>query len=202
MKGSGKKLSLMEIVVLGIVLIAISWICYSQFFSGPIDKQIEAEHNEQKDLNTQLTALKNQVAEMRANADEIERIKKAGMDIRMPSYSAETSIMAFIKDALPYTDTHQDYKDLTRIGDQVRRVLSIDFTTDTYEEMEKAVERMCNSRIRCLLDEVSCTMGKSRPDWDSPEVITYKVQIKCTFYETMFDGEDDGRLPVDKSAEE
>lgn len=200
MNSSGKKLSTKELILLGLLLLLVLYLAYNTLFDAPTQKQIEDERNAQAELNTQLTQLNSQIQEMQARADEIARIKDANLDIRMPSYNAQSDEVDFLNNAIPYDDFETNYGELSRSGDQVRRPLTVSFSTPTYEEMEQCVERICNSSIRCLIDEITCRLGKTRDGWDGPEIIAYSVSIKCTFYETMFDGHDDGRLPADKSA--
>ena len=197
----GKGFSTKEIILVAVLLLILGYFGYSYFFDGPIDDKIQAEANEQAELQMQIDLVNQKLVEIEAQQAEIDLLGENSLKIRMPSYNAENMEINFLDSLTRSTfSISTQTGDVTRAGDQIRRPITITFETDSYDNVVYYITSLNNSEIRCLIDEVKFSENALKNGFDSDEVTTvYDVSIKATFYETMWDGTADPMLPADKS---
>ena len=122
-------------------------------------------------------------------------------------------ILDVLGGALQYNIT---FSNVTRDGDQLRRNFSLQFTTEDYASMERIISRLCDGKLRCLINDISYSVSRynySAADRERYGVDWYervnvnvdwyeRVNVNCTatFFETMVGGVEDAGLPAQNVA--
>ena len=181
------------LLLLGIILVVI---CYYWFVDQPVRNVITKAHAEKQALDTELTAARTRVEEMRERQAELDEISASGDVSRMESYNSSKKELKFLNDVLRDTLRYSiTFSDVTRDGDQIRRGFSLSFTAVNYDSVKEILKELTDCEYRCLLGDVQCSgLGNAQ---DSRVTIS----ATATFYETMVGGTPDTGLPADSAAE-
>ena len=192
-----------EKILIAILLLILVGLAYYQFLDQPVREAIANAKAEQQSQQTELDALNEKIAVLEKMQREIDDLNAAGFVSIMPSYNSRDTEIALLNDILSSTKQYSiSFADVTRNGDQIRRSFTLQFTIYGYDEMEWVLKQLTNSGYRCLLGDVSCSIGKARKNEHSVDMETVvNVSVTATFFETMVGGTPDSGLPADKAAE-
>ena len=176
------------IAVLAIVLVGLA---YYRFVYVNLDQSIASNNAEAETLQSELTVVEAKLAELVKMNDEVEAMEGQENVSYMRSYNASREEIDFLNDtllgAIQYTVR---FADVTRKGDQIRRNFTLQFTTNSYQEAMKIIEKLVKSDYRCLVGDIRCGINDEG-------IVT--ISTVATFYETMVGGEADSGLPKDSA---
>ena len=192
------------LVILALVLVGLA---YYQFVYKMVAESIEKAHAEAEAIRVEMTGVNAKIQRMEEMQAELESIQSNPNASYMGSYNNSKEELAFLNDvlksALQYTIT---FSNVTRDGDQIRRNFSLQFTTEDYASMERIISRLCDGKLRCLINDISYSVSRynySAADRERYGVDWYeRVNVNCTatFFETMVGGVEDAGLPAQNVA--
>ncbi len=188
------------LVILALVLVGLA---YYQFVYKMVAESIEKAHAEAEAIRVEMTGVNAKIQRMEEMQAELESIQSNPNASYMGSYNNSKEELAFLNDvlggALQYNIT---FSNVTRDGDQIRRNFSLQFTTEDYASMERIISRLCDGKLRCLINDISYSVSRynySAADRERYGVDWYeRVNVNCTatFFETMVGGVEDAGLPA------
>ena len=194
MKVLSRDFSTREKILMLILCLLLLGIAYYRFVSLPVREAIANAEDQCELLSLELTAAQQRVAALERMRAELEELTASSTLSAMGSYNNSKAELALLNDIL--SDTLQytiAFSSVTREGDQIRRNFALQFTADSYDAMQTAVERLSRSEYRCLISDMSCTASDTNRN-----IVT--VNATATFYETMVGGVIDEGLPADSSS--
>jgi len=176
------------IVVLALILLALA---YYQFVDKNVRQTIVNAEAETKALQTQLDAAQTRLAAAQKVQKNMDQLEAEGRLSWMGSYNNSKEEVAFLNGILAGTLKYSvSFAEVTRKGDQIRRSFTLEYQTPDYLSAQDIIVRLRESRNRCLVSDVKCTVGNDG-------LVT--VKQTATFYETMVDGVPDAALPKDSA---
>ena len=188
------------LVILALVLVGLA---YYQFVYKMVAESIQKAHAEAEAIRVEMTGVNAKIQRMEEMQAELESIQSNPNASYMGSYNNSKEELAFLNDvlggALQYNIT---FSNVTRDGDQIRRNFSLQFTTEDYASMERIISRLCDGKLRCLINDISYSVSRynySAADRERYGVDWYeRVNVNCTatFFETMVGGIEDAGLPA------
>ena len=188
------------LVILALVLVGLA---YYQFVYKMVAESIQKAHAEAEAIRVEMAGVNAKIQRMEEMQAELESIQSNPNASYMGSYNNSKEELAFLNDvlggALQYNIT---FSNVTRDGDQIRRNFSLQFTTADYAAMERLINQLCNSKLRCLINDISYSVTRynySAADRERYGVDWYeRVNVNCTatFFETMVGGVEDAGLPA------
>ena len=188
------------LVILALVLVGLA---YYQFVYKMVAESIQKAHAEAEAIRVEMTGVNAKIQRMEEMQAELESIQSNPHASYMGSYNNSKEELAFLNDvlggALQYNNT---FSNVTRDGDQIRRNFSLQFTTEDYASMERIISRLCDGKLRCLINDISYSVSRynySAADRERYGVDWYeRVNVNCTatFFETMVGGVEDAGLPA------
>ena len=188
------------LVILALVLVGLA---YYQFVYKMVAESIQKAHAEAEAIRVEITGVNAKIQRMEEMQAELESIQSNPNASYMGSYNNSKEELAFLNDvlggALQYNIT---FSNVTRDGDQIRRNFSLQFTTEDYASMERIISRLCDGKLRCLINDISYSVSRynySAADRERYGVDLYeRVNVNCTatFFETMVGGVEDAGLPA------
>ncbi len=181
------------ILILALILIVLA---YYLFVYKPVSEGIEEANVESENLRAELSVSQAKVARLEKMQDEIDDIMADENISEMPSYNNKKAVNALLSDILGSMTYSATLANMTRNGDQIRRIVQLQFTAPSYADMEEVLSRLSKSPYRCLIENVSCTSFTDR----YTDTEAYNVNLTATFFETMVGGTPDAALPVDAGA--
>ena len=191
------------LVILALVLVGLA---YYQFVYKMVAESIEKAHAEAEAIRVEMTGVNAKIQRMEEMQAELETIQSNPRARQRRPISGREEL-AFLNDvlsgALQYTIT---FSNVTRDGDQIRRNFSLQFTTEDFSSMERIISRLCDGRLRCLINDISYSVSRynySAADRERYGVDWYeRVNVNCTatFFETMVGGVEDAGLPAQNVA--
>ena len=168
-----------------------------------VAESIQKAHAEAEAIRVEMTGVNAKIQRMEEMQAELESIQSNPNASYMGSYNNSKEELAFLNDvlggALQYNIT---FSNVTRDGDQIRRNFSLQFTTEDYASMERIISRLCDGKLRCLINDISYSVSRynySAADRERYGVDWYeRVNVNCTatFFETMVGGVEDAGLPA------
>ncbi len=180
------------LLLLGLALVAL---LYYQFVDQPARRQLEEAKNNAEMLTLQVNAVETKLAAMRQMRSEMDALIADGNMSVMGSYNNSVTEMAILNDVLQNAKQYSiNFANVTRDGDQIRRNFSLLFMVEDYETMEQVLQKLADSKCRCLIGDVQCSQGSSKRGQTS-DLIT--VNATATFFETMVGGTPDAGLPAE-----
>ena len=192
------------LVILALVLVGLA---YYQFVYKMVAESIQKAHAEAEAIRVEMTGVNAKIQRMEEMQAELESIQSNPNASYMGSYNNSKEELAFLNDvlggALQYKVT---FSNVTRDGDQIRRNFSLQFTTEDYASMERIISRLCDGKLRCLINDISYSVSRynySAADRERYGVDWYeRVNVNCTatFFETMVGGVEDAGLPAQNVA--
>ncbi len=166
-------------------------LAYYRFDDINVRKTIEEANAEAANLEVELQQVQARVMLLRNLQAQLDSMEEAGELSYMPSYNSVKEEVAFLNDILASADKYSiSFADVTRSGAQIRRSFTLQYTTQSYSEAEKIIEKLCDYKNRCLVGDIRCSIS------DKGEVT---FNTAATFYETMVGGTADAGLPADSA---
>ena len=176
------------IAVLALILLAL---VYYQFVDKSVRQAITNADSEAQMLQTQLDAVQVKLAAAQQIKNNMDKLETEGNLSWMGSYNNSKEEVAFLNGILGATMKYSiSFAEVTRNGDQIRRSFTLEYQTPDYLSAQDIIVKLRESRNRCLVDDVKCTVDKDG-------YVT--VKQTATFYETMVDGIPDAALPQDSA---
>ena len=207
MKILSRDFSRAEKIILVILALVLVGLAYYQFVYKMVAESIEKAHAEAEAIRVEMTGVNAKIQRMEEMQAELESIQSNPNASYMGSYNNSKEELAFLNDvlggALQYNIT---FSNVTRDGDQIRRNFSLQFTTEDYASMERIISRLCDGKLRCLINDISYSVSRynySAADRERYGVDWYeRVNVNCTatFFETMVGGVEDAGLPAQNVA--
>lgn len=177
-----------EKVALLLLLIVVLGLSYYHFVDQVVRREMAAAIAERDDKQSQLDAAQTKLGELTAMQRELEALGEKGMPSTMASYNnIKTEVTLLNRFLLPASQYSISFGAVSRSGNQIRRVITLSFTTSGFRAARGILENLANCEYRCLLGNIS--YGGS----DNGQVT---MSLTCTFYETMVGGEPDENLPA------
>ncbi len=189
MKSLSREFTLKEKILLLILVLLLLGYAYYRFVDVPVRDGIREAKNEQENLKIELAVVQGKVKALERMQSELDTIKKDGTVKYMPSYNNVRNVNRLLNDTLSGLDYIVTYDQLTRDVDQIRRNVSIQFTSPDYATMERVVKTIADCEYRCLIDDLRGTVMHQR---DRSYIV---VNLNATFFETMVGGTSDAGLP-------
>ena len=188
------------LVILALVLVGLA---YYQFVYKMVAESIEKAHAEAEAIRVEMTGVNAKIQRMEEMQAELESIQSNPNASYMGSYNNSKEELAFLNDVLRGALQYSiNFSNVTRDGDQIRRNFSLQFTTEDYASMERIISRLCDGKLRCLINDISYSVSRynySAADRERYGVDWYeRVNVNCTatFFETMVGGVEDAGLPA------
>ena len=175
------------LVILALVLVGLA---YYQFVYKMVAESIQKAHAEAEAIRVEMTGVNAKIQRMEEMQAELESIQSNPHASYMGSYNNSKEELAFLNDvlggALQYNITFSN----------------LQFTTEDYASMERIISRLCDGKLRCLINDISYSVSRynySAADRERYGVDWYeRVNVNCTatFFETMVGGVEDAGLPA------
>jgi len=194
-----------EKIILALLAFVLVGLVYYQFVDKAVRSSIEKANAEAEAIKVELTAVNAKIKRMEEMQAELDSITSDPSASYMGSYNNSREELAFLNDVLKSALQYSiNFSNVTRDGDQIRRNFSLQFTTSDYAAMEKLINQLCNSKLRCLINDISYSV--TRYNYSAAEREEYgvdwyeQVNVNCTatFFETMVGGTEDAGLPAQK----
>ena len=183
------------LLTLALILVGLA---YYQFVDRPVRRTIAESEAECAQLETELSVVSAKAAHLEKLNDDMEAMKTDGSGSYMASYNNAKEEVSLLNDIL--VDTLQytiAFADVTRSNDQIRRRFTLQFRTKDYQDMQKVIDGLCNSKYRCQVGDIQCSIAR-----DKNGTSYVAANVTATFFETMVGGTPDAGLPEDKAAEQ
>ncbi len=194
-----------EKIILALLALVLVGLAYYQFVDKMVRDNIEKANAEAEALRVELTGVNAKIKRMEEMQAELDSIQADPTASYMGSYNNSREELAFLNDVLRGALQYSiNFSNVTRDGDQIRRNFSLQFTTSDYAGMERLINQLCNSKLRCLINGISYTCTRynyNAADREKYGVDWYeRVNVNCTatFFETMVGGTEDAGLPAQK----
>lgn len=186
------------IILLVLVLIGIG---YYRFFLLPTNESIERAKSETEILENDYLIVDAKIKQLEKMQAELDKLNEEGSMKYMPSYNNGKAVRQLLNDVLGGLEYSITFQNLTRSSDQVRRIITIQFSAPDYTTVRRVLSELVNSEYRCMIGDLNCTPETRNSYSDGGSYITgYSVSATVTFYETMVGGTPDVDLPADSSA--
>lgn len=183
-----------KILILALILVLLA-LAYYEFVDKPVREAIEKAEAETAALETELNAVQLRLVKLNQMQTELDGLTADGTVMPMPSYNNSKAVNTLLNDVLGDLGYAITFSNVRRNGNQIRRSISLQFSSPTYETVETVLRQLSASPYRCLLENVSCS---ARGGDVTENVIN--VTATLTFYETMVGGKADAGLPADSNA--
>ena len=193
MKRLSRDFTIREKILLLILALLLVGFAYYRFVDVPVREGIASAQSKQDSLSTELTIVEAKVRSLEKMQNELDDIAKQGTVSYMPSYNNAKNVNRLLNDVLGPLDYAVNFTQLTRTGNQIRRNVSLQFTSPDYETMETVLRELSESEYRCLLNDLKGSVNTLRDGG------TITVNLTATFFETMVGGTEDAGLPADSA---
>lgn len=195
MKFLSRDFTIREKVLLGFLLVILLGLAYYLLVDMNVRSALERAESQKSTLETELTVVQARVAQLRKMQTEIDKIKTDGTFKQMPSYNNSKEVTKLLNNVLGELGYRISFANVAQEGELVRRNLTLNFTADNYETVERVLAGLAGSEYRCLIGNVSCA---TRYVYKTEESVI-DVTAAITFYETTVDGKADQGI-ADQSA--
>jgi len=177
------------LVLLAVILVGL---VYYRFVYVFVNDSVNSSNSEAQALQTEISAAEGRLTHLKSLQSEMDTMEEAGTMSYMPSYNNSKAEIAFLNDVLAATEKYSiSFAEVTRSGDQIRRSFTLQYVTTSYKDAQTILEALCESRDRCLVGDIKCSIAESGMT---------TVNAAATFYETMVGGTADAGLPADSAA--
>ena len=178
------------LIVLALILVGL---CYYKFVDQYVKTELAEAEQKAASLEVELSTVNAKVAVLTRMQNELDAIIASGDVTIMESYNNSKKEIAFLNDLLAPAETYKlTFANVTRDGDQIRRGVTVTFTTDEYDTAASILKKLDNCEYRCLINSISMTPRTYYYLYNG----TISVTVNCTFFETMVGGTADAGLPA------
>ena len=179
-----------KILLLLLALILVGLVYY-RFVDQTVREAVTTARTESEALNSEITAYESRLMHLRDLQNQLDTMEEENNLSYMPSYNASKEEVAFLNDILANTINYSiSFSNVTRAGDQIRRMFTLQYETTTLEEASLVMQKLCSYENRCRVGDIRCTIS---------ETGYTTISAAATFYETMVGGKADAGLPADSA---
>ncbi len=177
------------ILVLVLVLLGLA---YYYFVDRQVRDAIASAESEAEMLQSQIDTTEERLVYLRSIQQKMDKLEEEGNLVWMPSYNNSKAEVAFLNDLLEETLNYSvSFSNVSRVGDQIRRSFTLQYTTEDFEEAIDLMYELCNGENRCIVSDVRCSISTDE---------TTTINQSATFFETMVGGTPDSALPGGSAA--
>ncbi|MBR1560149.1 MAG: hypothetical protein IJ646_07910 [Clostridia bacterium] len=192
MKIMSREFTLAERILIAVLALILVGLVYYRFVDQTVRETIANNEAESAMLQTELDAMQQRLAYLSGIQGEMDKLEADGRMSWMGSYNNSKEEVAFLNDILADTVRYSvSFADVSRIGDQIRRSFTLQYTAATYAAAQDIMLRLATSKNRCLVGDVRCNINSDG---------TVSIAASATFYETMVGGTPDAALPASSAA--
>ena len=164
----------------------LAGLCYYQFLYRPTTREIERLESQQTAMTMELAQVQQRLAQLKKMQAELDELGRIGYTSRMPSYNSIEEETTFLNDILTAAEQYSiSFSNPTRKDNQVRRNVTLRFTTNGYEPARDILRNLTRGDFRCLLGDLRYSRNN--------DGVT-SVNVNATFFETMVGGTMDSNL--------
>ena len=196
MKFLSRDFTIKEKVLLVILFVAILGLVYYFLVDVNVRDALQRAESQKTALETELTVVQARATQLRKMQSEIEKIKTDGTFKQMPSYNNSKEVTKLLNNVLGELGYRISFANVSQEGNLVRRSLTLAFTADNYETVERVLAGLAGSEYRCLIGNVSCATRNVSKTEES----VIDVSAAITFYETTVDGKADQGIETTTAA--
>ena len=172
------------ILFLSLLLVGL---CYYQFLYRPTTREIERLEGQRDAMSMELAQVQQCLTQLKKMRTELDELGRIGYTSRMPSYNSVEEETTFLNDILTEAEQYSiSFSNPSRKDNQVRRNVTLRFTTNGYEAARNILMNLTKSDFRCLLGDVRYTRDNANG--------ATSVNVNATFFETMAGGVMDSNL--------
>ena len=184
-----------EKALLLVLLIVILGLLYYQFVHVPVTDALNRAASEKEALEVELDGVNVRVAQLERMKNEIDSLD--GPLKAMPSYNNGRNVVKLLNNVLGSMGYNINLSKITKNGDQVRRIITLQFEAPDFETVASTFAQLTGSEYRCLISDV-----KYATNYNTVTITGIRVNATVTFFETMVGGVADSGLPADTAKTE
>lgn len=157
-----RQLSARELILLGMLLVLALVGGYIMLFYMPMTSELERLEQEQVSCEEQLAVAQVQVEDKRRMERELEEIFAADPDpLSIAPYDNLQPVMFELNGVLESTPEYSlSFGTVDTEEPIVRRRIQLTYTSGSYELAKQVLQRLHDSAYRCMLDDVSISIGE------------------------------------------
>lgn len=192
MKIMSRKFTRAEKLLIGLLIIILLGLVYYNFVDKTVRETIASSEAEARTLQTELDTAEQKLLQLKKLQDELDALEAEGRLSYLSSYNNAKAEIAFLDGVLADTLQYNvSFSNVTRSGSLIRRSFSLSYQAEDYDAAQAIIQRLCESRDRCIVGDVACSNVKDG---------SVSISASATFYETMVGGTPDAGLPSDGAA--
>lgn len=194
MEKFGRSFSTREKVLLLILTILLLGLGYYYFVDQPVRNAIQSANIERDTSQVELDALNIKLFNLRKMENELNNIEQGVYHSSMKSYNNVKSEIALLNDLLESSEDYSvSFAEVTRDGNQIRRPVSLQFSTSSYYTATSILSKLYASEDRCLIQDVRISSKSGNTTNLKNDAVS--VAATVIFYETLVGGIEDAGLP-------
>lgn len=159
-----RRLSAREIILIGILLVLVLVGSYLLLFYRPMAAERDRLESEKAACEEQLQPALARIEEKRRMEQELEVIfASSKAPVSLAPYDNQKPVMVELNSILQSTREYSLSFSTVEAGEEdklVRRRISLSFTSGSYEAAREVLNRLNNSIYRCMLDDISVSLGE------------------------------------------
>lgn len=157
-----RQLTARELILLGMLLVLVLVGGYVMLYYMPMTAELDRLEQEKLSCEDQLTVAQIQVEDKRRMERELEEIFAADPDpLSIPPYDNLQPVMFELNSILQSTPEYSlSFGTVNTEETIVRRQILLSYTSGSYEAAKQVLQRLHDSAYRCMLDNVSISIGE------------------------------------------
>lgn len=157
-----RQLSARELILLGMLLVLVLVGGYVLLFYMPMTSELERLEQEQASCEDQLQVAQIQLEDKQRMERELEEIFAADPNpLSIAPYDNLQPVMFELNGILQSTPEYSlSFGTVDTEETIVRRRIQLTYTSGSYEGAKQVLQRLHDSAYRCMLDDVSITIGE------------------------------------------
>lgn len=169
------KISKREKVMLAFLLVLIAGCMYYLFFLTPTLEKKASLEAEILGMEDQVFAAQTQATQLRKMQQELKQIKEENTEIKaVPAFDNSKKLMQSLNMILARASEYTvDFEATTETDGIVRRVVSLTYECNTYEDARAILQSIHDGKYPCVLQDVSIDSGEE----------TFSIAATLTFFE-------------------
>ena len=157
-----RQLSARELILLGLLLVLVLVGGYLLLFYSPMTAELERLENETASCQDELEIAQIRIEDKRRMERELEEIFAASPNpLSIAPYDNLQPVMFELNAILQSTAEYSlSFGTVDLEETVVRRRISLSFVSDSYETAKRVLGQLHDSAYRCMLDDVSISLGE------------------------------------------
>lgn len=157
-----RQLTARELILLGMLLVLVLVGGYVMLYYMPMTAELDRLEQEKLSCEDQLTVAQIQVEDKRRMERELEEIFAADPDpLSIPPYDNLQPVMFELNSILQSTPEYSlSFGTVNTEETIVRRQILLSYTSGSYEAAKRVLQQLHDSAYRCMLDDVSISVGE------------------------------------------